>query len=473
MGWRRLPYARPDGADIHRGSHSRDGLPVRAMTDTDDFATWIDCQVSHSVHAMTRAISATSLCRERAAFGQSVRPAPGSVLASVQVADWDPEPDYFFHWVRDSAIVMRVVAELMEDAPNAHERAAWQHRFEAFIRFSATIADTGYASSTPLATVRARTAPGRRHLLRSVQDMRTLRGDKLRGEPRFNADGTLDFLRWSRPQYDGPALRALASLRYLAAGGRRWPLFDDLLRRDLGFTLRHAGQRSIGPWEEPDERSHHYYVALVQLGALVHGQAWLQGRAAQRARAEARLRSRLRAHLHTGGQVYAAIAGSPGPVREVIDAACILAVLDADLPNGPHSVLDPCAQATLAALDALFRDEFPLNHALPPHRAPAFGRSRADRYFGGGAWYVTTLAAAAFFYRLAARDPGHAAPWFRRGDAFMATVRALIPIDGSLSEQVDRATGKPVSARDLTWSHAAFISTARLRRTAQRALHAR
>jgi glucoamylase len=45
-------------------------------------------------------------------------------------------------------------------------------------------------------------------------------------------------------------------------------------------------------------------------------------------------------------------------------------------------------------------------------------------------------------------------------------VRGLIPADGSMSEQVDRATGLPTSARHLTWSYAAFVSTARLRRQA-------
>ena len=44
-------------------------------------------------------------------------------------------------------------------------------------------------------------------------------GDALLGEPRFNPDGTIDILQWARPQYDGPALRALACLRYLGDGG--------------------------------------------------------------------------------------------------------------------------------------------------------------------------------------------------------------------------------------------------------------
>ena len=68
---------------------------------------------------------------------------------------------------------------------------------------------------------------------------------------------------------DGPALRALACLSYLAEGGTATPSLKALLQSDLDFTLRQAGRRSIGPWEEPNEFAHHYFVALAQLGALV------------------------------------------------------------------------------------------------------------------------------------------------------------------------------------------------------------
>jgi glucoamylase len=48
----------------------------------------------------------------------------------------------------------------------------------------------------------------------------------------------------------------------------------------------------------------------------------------------------------------------------------------------------------------------------------------------------------------------------KRGDDVLATIRALTPTDGSLSEQVDRTTGRQTSAQHLTWSYAAFIVAA-------------
>ncbi len=153
---------------------------------------------------------------------------------------------------------------------------------------------------------------------------------------------------------------------------------------------------------------------------------------------------------------------------DLVDAAILLAVLDADLPRGPHSVEDPRVQKTQHAIENLFAREFPINRG---RAAPALGRSRGDSYFGGGAWYPTTLAAAGLCYRRAQRSEQVGAALIARGDAFMTTMRDLTPADGALSEQVDRATGAQTSARHLTWSYAAFISAARLR--AQAMAHTR
>lgn len=436
-----------------------------SATSTDpDLEAWIARQSAGSAAAMTRAISAVHLTRRREAFAQIVVPVPGSVLASPVIADWDPEPDYFFHWIRDSAIVMRVVAELMEDATTTTEGERWRRYFEDFVRFSLALSRLDGARFLRLSRHRQLTRPDARKFLRRDAEIRALSGDKLLGEPRFNPDGTIDILRWSRPQYDGPALRALACLRYLAAGGPQTEDVVRLLRQDLGFTLRHAGRRGIGSWEEAGQHSHHYYVALVQLGALLHGRDWAGDAAVAWRAAEKRLRTGLDRHWSEAQQVYAAIRPPvANSADDLVDAATLLAVVDADLPEGPHSAEDPRVQATQTAIEGLFARQLPINLRRPAGQAPALGRSRGDRYFGGGAWYVTTLAAAALSYRLALRPGQDRAALIRKGDAVMTGVRALTPADGSLSEQVDRVTGAPSSARDLTWSYAAFVSTARLR----------
>ena len=39
----------------------------------------------------------------------------GAIVASPVLADWDPEPDYFFHWYRDSALVIDALRRLAAD----------------------------------------------------------------------------------------------------------------------------------------------------------------------------------------------------------------------------------------------------------------------------------------------------------------------------------------------------------------------
>jgi glucoamylase len=433
----------------------------------DDLENWIGAQFQRSATALSRAISAVYLSRRREPFGQTVVPAKGSVLASPVIADWNPEPDYFFHWVRDSAIAMKAVAELMQLAANADERRRWRRTFNECVEFSLGLTRIDGAA---LHARRGTTDAAYVKFLRSETELAALSGDTLLGEPRFNADGTADFLQWSRPQFDGPALRALACLRYLERGSTLTKEIAALLRTDLGFTIRHAGEPCIGPWEEPFEHTHHYYVALVQLGALVHGKAWIEDAAAYDTAVNT-LRRSLELHWSERHRVYTAMRPAPdADTEDLIDTATLLAALEAGLPDGPHSVRDSRFQETQDKIEAMFAKELPINQNRPADCGPALGRNRADRYFGGGAWYATILAAAAIYYRRALCSGEDAAALLQRGDSFMAMARHLTPNDGALSEQVDRVTGHQTSARHLTWSYAAFVNAACLRRSAMRNL---
>ena len=48
-------------------------------------------------------------------------------------------------------------------------------------------------------------------------------------------------------------------------------------------------------------------------------------------------------------------------------------------------------------------------------------------------------------------------------DSFAEQAQKYTPADGSLAEQYNRENGTPLSARDLTWSYAAFVSMAERR----------
>jgi len=289
-----------------------------------------------------------------------------------------------------------------------------------------------------------------------------------------NPDGTLDISRWSRPQHDGPPLRALAMLRWADGRALPAPLRQDagaLIRFDLDFTLRRWREPSFDIWEE--ESGHHYYTLRVSAAALAQGAQWLeaQGDAAQAQRC--REESRAVLDLLDDYAVDDAQGGyyrSRGPVSatsgpKALDIAVILAAIHSFGTGRRHGVGDPRMQATLARLDALFDAAYPINHDRPAGRGTAMGRYAGDVYFSGGAYYFSTLGAAEFCFRAAALGDQER-HWLERGDAYLATVRAHTPQSGDLSEQFDQRSGAQTSARHLAWSYAAFISCVFARRLA-------
>lgn len=270
----------------------------------------------------------------------------------------------------------------------------------------------------------------------------------------------------------------------------------ELVTSDLDFTRSHATERSFDIWEE--ESGYHYFTQLVEAEALARGAEWLAEtgdwtRARNCRSVEGELDARLDGYWSGNDGYYRSRAGviGGGAPGKALDISVILGVLHASRVAGRHSVLDPRAQATLAALEDLFDAEYPINSKRPPDHGPAMGRYAKDAYYGGNPWYLATLAAAQFYFKLAValrsgaqlavtddnvrfcerlggESPTKAA--IERGERFMRTVQAYTPPSGDLSEQFDRATGAQTSAKRLAWSYAAFITAAASRRQAAQAI---
>src|ERR1700755_1456557 len=79
------------------------------------FGDWLERQYAIAARNLTMGISATHLVKERAPFRQRIVPKPGSVLASPVMGAYDPDPDYFFHWYRASALVMDALRIVIAD----------------------------------------------------------------------------------------------------------------------------------------------------------------------------------------------------------------------------------------------------------------------------------------------------------------------------------------------------------------------
>jgi glucoamylase len=445
----------------------------RASAADAAFEAWLERQYGRSAQLLLRAVSAVGLCKTR--FGRRVCAARGSIVASPILGAYDPDPDYFFHWFRDAAVVMDALRRLHEDGIGPEAQA----RFAEFLHFELALRGLDGGALEP--DWRQGIEPHLAQFARDDAELARVHGAAVTAETRINPDGTLDLLRWPRPQHDGPALRALTLLRW-----RRSPLLEpavradleQLLRLDLEFVRTHWSLSSFDMWEE--ELGQHYYVLCVSAAALDAGAEWLaecgEPGAAESDRTEARnIRHRLDDYwLPEAGHYRSRVLPGGGRSAKELDMAVVFGVVHA----GPapsqdalrrHGAGDPRVLATLAQLEALFERSYAINQGRPASTAPAMGRYTGDVYYSGGAYYFSTLAAAELCFEVAAcaDRTTDAGDWLTHGDAFLRTVQRFTPDDGALSEQFDQNTGEQSSARQLTWSHAALISAVAARRRAR------
>jgi len=431
------------------------------------FEQWLDEEYRRAIRAMLVSVSPVDIIKSRPGFGHTIHPVRGSIVASPVLADWNPEPDYFFHWFRDSAVVIDALRLLLEAGELGPE--ALTH-FEDFVKFSLSLQSLDGRKVLANLAWRENVAADFIRFLRRDDELNAVHGTAIVAETRVNPDGTLDISSWSRPQHDGAPLRALAVLRWI----RSQPLDPDLMalaarlvKSDLEFTFGSWREPSYDIWEE--ESGLHYYTLCVASAALHEGANWLEAAGEQALartyRTEAGIIHRkldgywLPEEGHYRSRVLATGARS----RKELDIAVILAAIHALGESSNHTVRDPHMHATLERLEALFNSAYAINQDRPAHRGAAMGRYAGDVYFSGGAYYFSTLGAAEFCFLAAAYDAAPSA-WIKRGDAFLETVRAYTPENGELSEQFDQHTGAQTSARHLAWSYAAFISCVTARR---------
>jgi glucoamylase len=443
---------------------------------------WIEWEYRHAAAAMLPSLSPVGIVKHRPGFGQTIIPKKGSIVASPVLAAYDPDPDYFFHWFRDSAVVIDALRLLRADG--SVTAASALEYFHDFVHFSLSLLTLDGNALVASSAWRAGVAADFAKFVRADADLGPVHGGLVSAEARVNPDGTLDISNWGRPQHDGPPLRLLAVLRWV-----RDVTFDAalneavarLLRADIAFTRGRWRMPSIDIWEE--EKGQHYYTLRVAAEALREGADWLDARGDGKADAEEARLCRADAQdilrlldgywLEGAGYYCSRVLEAGVRSSKELDIAVIFAAIHGARDAGAHSVEDPRMQATLERLEVLFDAEYPINRNRPAGRGPAMGRYKGDVYYSGGAYYFSTLAAAEFCFRAAVgKNAGRdaARTFMNRGDAFLETVRAFTPPNGDMSEQFDQKTGAQTSARHLAWSYAAFISSVVARRDACRHL---
>lgn len=453
------------------------GVSSSALAADSLLASWIERQANFSHQRVLEAISPSDGAR-------------GSVMASPSRS----EPNYYFHWIRDAALVMHEVWRARARDPKSAD-----HLLTDYALFSRSNQLTSNPSGGP---------------------------DRLGlGEPKFNMDGSAYHAPWGRPQNDGPALRAITLAEFatqLLEKGRAdlvRDLFyrselpaDTVIKADLEFVAHHWRDASFDLWEEV--LGDHFYTRMVQRRALLDG-AKLARKLADLGAAQfyEEQASLISGSLETfwspaQGHILTTLnqLGGHGEKSSNLDVAVILAVNQASTSGWSFSFSDPRAMATALRLTEAFESTYSINRVLRDHDGlamnPAIGRYTEDQYNGvgtdglGNPWFLTTHALAEYFLRLRAeiRDSGgvliteESRGFLRRfaslefsptqgilargdprfqalldslsvnADAWIRRSRQHTASSLNQSEQFNRDNGYMQGARDLTWNYASFLS---------------
>ncbi|KAF1797895.1 glycoside hydrolase family 15 protein [Mucor lusitanicus] len=395
------------------------------------------------------------------------------------------KPDYFYTWTRDAALVARVIASI----PETNLTVLTDYvDFQISTQMTPTVCNC-------------------------------------LGEPKFNTDGSGYTGSWGRPQNDGPAERAIAFIaianRYHLEGHDPTYITDTLIPaivKDLDYVASVWQEACFDLWEEI--KGVHFYTLMVMRRALLDAIDFFDAYSDTPFRSDHNYKStayQIEKRIESFWSSHQNYITSTQDVRNGVqkpsglDVSTLLAANllssrnDGFFTPGSDKVL-----ATAHALEEAFKSIYPLNQQLDEHLGTSIGRYPEDIYDGvgtsvGNPWFIATATYTelyylaikewkqvgvvindinrSFFYRLFGSSevsssfmelqkthyyaPGsveldqliHRATV--AADKYFATIQYHQDRNGSMSEQFDRYIGYMAGARDLTWSHAAFISAAK------------
>ena len=143
----------------------------------------------------------------------------GSIIASPS-----KQPDYNFHWIRDSAIVIKSLIDTYYK--NKSQSKKYNIIFNNYINIE-------------LEHIKYHPA-----------------------EPKFHIDGTPYLGEWGRPQNDGPALRGIVCLKLLEICPDREEDLVKIINTDITYTIDNIKNPCFDLWEEI--YGFHFYTRLIQ-----------------------------------------------------------------------------------------------------------------------------------------------------------------------------------------------------------------
>tara|TARA_Y100000996_G_scaffold229300_1_gene180430 strand:- start:2750 stop:3913 length:1164 start_codon:yes stop_codon:yes gene_type:complete len=344
-------------------------------------------------------------------------------------------PPYKFHWIRDSALVMRVFIDM-------YTKTKESKYFEYIINYIENEA--------------------------KVQELKTLSG---LGEPKINIDCSPFNGNWGRPQNDGPALRGIMMIKIINIFKYNYDtlinkLISPIVIKDILYILDNYNKVSFDLWEE--KLGWHFYTRIVQLkflkdSIMVNKYLKLDQKLITKIEGVInQLFSSLDDHIceNEDGKYIISSFDESGKVIKYEDAANLLAYCHIDydkdiIEKYPLHYILHTTKNLLSYFSKKYNDEDNI----------CIGRYINDKYYNGHAWIICTISLAQVYIELykernkkikrSSMDRATSNP---NNDLFITANDILekiltIDCDFLLPEQFNPTNCEHLSAQKLTWNY--------------------
>jgi glucoamylase len=323
----------------------------------------------------------------------------GSIMASPST-----EPNYRFHWVRDSAVIIKSIITLYNETPSQK----YMDIIENYIH-------------TELEHVKYHPA-----------------------EPKFNLDKTPYTGDWGRPQNDGPAMRGIVCIKLLKIMSPKFtiPLLK-IIKSDLSYTIDELDQPCFDLWEE--QFGYHLYTRMLQTKFIY--EAFKNTRikkGEERLTSETLTKARTYlSHHFTSDTIYSSY-NIEGGIQRHHDASFLLGLSHVDYDLPVIDMHDIRITNYITILIEECNEDYPINKKT---NIPFLGRYRGDAYFDGNPWFITTIALYQYWNYM--NIPM---------DGFILFLQFIKEKKYDLCEQLHKNTGVGCSVERLTWNYAELIT---------------
>lgn len=323
----------------------------------------------------------------------------GSIIASPS-----KDPDYNFHWTRDSAIVIKSLISVYLYSKDKK----YLKIFNSYIDISL------------------------KHIKYHP------------GEPKFYIDGSPYLKEWGRPQNDGPALRGLICIELLNILPKREIDLLKIVNNDINYTIKEIEKPSFDLWEE--EYGYHFYTRILQYKFLYicHNNNDKKYNIIKVPNNILEI-SKKRFFDHFDNNTLYSSFSTDGKILRKYDSSVLLGLEHVDYVIPNLGVSDMRIQNYVQDLIKIFNKDYSINKKL---NIFFLGRYHNDRYFNGNPWIITTVSL--YHYYCVINKINIV---FKSCNNFLKFIRNR----KYLSEQIDKNNGNNVSVEKLTWNYAELI----------------